>query len=542
MPILPITRRQFLIAAACCAAFPLSAKAALWKNAPEIPGSIVGASYKIGHRLRDGQFPAPSRTIEKDVVIVGGGVGGLSAAWKLQKSGVDNFLLLELEQEVGGNASSGENAVSAYPWGAHYVPLLTPEAKAAQELFTDLDIITGHDAKGLPIYNDYYLCSDPHERLYMYGHWQEGMVPQLGVATKDREQYKEFFSTMDRFKILRGKDGRKAFSIPVELSSHDPEILQFDKISMADYLKKNGWDSPYLIWYVDYCCRDDYGATLDQISAWAGIHYFAARSGQAANADSQTVITWPEGNGWIVKQLKQRLKDHLQPNAVAFSVRQQGEAVEVSYLDLTRNESVLVKAKSVILATPRFVAQRLTNSNTDLGAFQYSPWMVANVTLDTLPGGQGIPLAWDNMIYGSSMLGYVDATHQSLNRIRQQTVLTYYWPLSHLPPKQAREEALARSHTEWRDTILQELLKIHPELEGHVKQLDVWLWGHGMIRPTPGFIWGNARKRALAIQPPIFHAHSDMSGISIFEEANYHGVNAAQNAMSHLHHSYTSSL
>ena len=541
MPTISLTRRQFLLAAACCATFPISAKAALWDRKPVISGSIIGASHKIGHKLRSGGFPPPTETIEKDIVIVGGGIAGLSAAWKLQKSGVSDFLLLELEQDVGGNASSGENAVSAYPWGAHYVPLLTQEAKAAQELFTDLGIITGRK-DSLPIYNDYYLCSDPHERLYMYGRWHEGLVPQFGISARDQEQYRAFFGAMDHFKILHGADGRKAFSIPMELSSHDPAMLKLDKITMAEYLKQQGWDSPYLSWYVNYCCRDDYGATSDQISAWAGIHYFAARTGQAANADSQTVITWPEGNGWIVKQLKQRLNNNLHTNALVYSVKEGDKGVEVSYLDIIQNKTVLVKAKTAILATPRFVADKLTATNSDLNDFHYSPWAVANITLDMLPCGQGVPMSWDNMIFDSQLLGYVDATHQNLNIQRHQTVLTYYWPLSHLPPKQAREEALARPYTKWRDMILKELLKVHPELDGHVKNLDVCLWGHGMISPQPDFIWGHARKRALTIQPPIFYAHSDMSGISIFEEANYHGVNAAQHVMSYLHHPHTSSL
>jgi hypothetical protein len=48
-----------------------------------------------------------------------------------------------------------------------------------------------------------------------------------------------------------------------------------------------------------------------------------------------------------------------------------------------------------------------------------------------------------------------------------------------------------------------------------------------MIRPTPGFIWG---ERRAAMQAPIgrlVFAHSDMSGISIFEEAYTRGVTAA---------------
>jgi phytoene dehydrogenase-like protein len=537
----PLARRRFLAAAACCAAFPPSAEAPRRDVFAEIPGEILGASYKLGHRLRQGGFSTPSTTVETGVVIVGGGIAGLSAAWKLQKSGFDDFLLLELEREVGGNAQSGENALSPYPWGAHYVPLLTDEARVAQELFADLGIIRGRE-NGLPVYDDYCLCSDPHERLHMYGRWQEGMVPQLGIAARDREQYRAFFAAMEEFKARRGKDGRKAFAIPLELSSRDPELLQLDRISMAEYLRQQGWDSPYLAWYVDYCCRDDYGARPDAVSAWAGIHYFAARTGQAANADPQTVVTWPEGNGWIVKRLQARLGDHIRTNALAFSVAEESDHVAIAYLDVTRNETILVKAKSAVLAVPRFIARRLTGARVDREAFQYSPWMVANLALDALPGGEGAPLSWDNMIYGSPLLGYVDATHQDLRHQRRGTTLTYYWPLSDLPPDQARAEALSRPYAEWRDRILTELLTIHPELDGHVRRLDVWLWGHGMIRPVPGFIWGPERRDALVARAPLFHAHSDMSGISIFEEANYHGVKGAEQVLAYLGHRAPSSL
>jgi hypothetical protein len=537
----PLLSRRQILAAAAGLILPSRSNAAVFGNPPEVTGRILGASAALGHRLRSGSFPAPSQTIERSVVIVGGGIAGLSAAWKLQKSGVDDFLLLELEKQVGGNAASGANAVSAYPWGAHYVPLLTQEATAAQELFADLKIITGRENE-MPVYDDYFLCSDPHERLYMYGFWQDGMVPELGVPEADQAQYRTFSDAMERFKALRGKDGRKAFAIPIDLSSQDPAILELDAVSMADYLTQNGWNSQYLRWYVDYCCKDDYGAALDQVSAWAGIHYFAARTGQAANADPQTVVTWPEGNGWIVNQLKRRMSDHLHTSALAYSIRSNGQNVEIAYLDVARNVAVLIKANAVILAVPRFVAQYLLKADGGLEPFHYSPWMVANVTLDAMPAGEGVPLSWDNMIYGSKLLGYVVATHQNLNRIQTQTVLTYYWPLAHLPPDQAREEALARPYKEWRNIILDELTRVHPELDGHIKGLDVWLWGHGMIRPTPGFIWGPARKKALAAQPPVFFAHSDMSGISIFEEANYRGVDAAQRVMGHIRHPYVSSL
>ena len=56
------------------------------------------------------------------MAILGAGVAGLSAAWRLHRRGVTDFTVLELEDRPGGTSRSGENAVSAFPWGAHYVP------------------------------------------------------------------------------------------------------------------------------------------------------------------------------------------------------------------------------------------------------------------------------------------------------------------------------------------------------------------------------------------------------------------------------------
>ena len=44
-------------------------------------------------------------------------------------------------------------------------------------------------------------------------------------------------------------------------------------------------------------------------------------------------------------------------------------------------------------------------------------------------------------------------------------------------------------------------------------------------------MWGRARKEALKPHGKIHVAHSDMSGISIFEEAQYRGIMAARAAL-----------
>ncbi|MXY16028.1 MAG: FAD-dependent oxidoreductase [Acidobacteria bacterium] len=137
-----------------------------------ITGAIVGASHRIGHRLREGAFPAPQQTRDVPVVIVGAGIAGLSAAWKLARSGMRDFVLLELEPEPGGNARWGRNEVSAYPWGAHYVPVPGPEATAVRELLEEMGLVQDHGPDGEPIYDPRHLCHAPQERLFIDGEWR----------------------------------------------------------------------------------------------------------------------------------------------------------------------------------------------------------------------------------------------------------------------------------------------------------------------------------------------------------------------------------
>ena len=75
-----------------------------------------------------------------------------------------------------------------------------------------------------------------------------------------------------------------------------------DRLSFADWLREQGIDSPLVQWYMNYCCRDDYGAMAADTSAWAGVHYFASRA-----PEEKGPLTWPEGNGWITAQLLKRV-------------------------------------------------------------------------------------------------------------------------------------------------------------------------------------------------------------------------------------------
>ncbi len=526
------SRRLFLasglVATAAASTFPFIKPRSKRRR---FTGAILGGNSTLGHRLRDGQLPAATESTETRIAIVGGGIAGLAAARTLDRIGKRDFIVLELEAQPGGNALNGANDVSPYPWGAHYVPIAGSDSAEVTELFEQLGVITGRDATGLPIYNEEYLCADPMERLFIHGRWQEGFVPQIGNTSGDQKAIDSFLAEMQRLKSARGSDGRRAFTIPVDASSRDPEFIQGDAITMADYLRTSGWhDSQPLRWYVDYCCRDDYGAGIDKVSAWAGIHYFASRDGRAANAPAYSVVTWPEGNGWFVRKFRTPLADRIRSSCAVWNVERDDKRWSLDCYDAATNKSVRLLADAVIWAAPHFVARRairpLREQTPPADPPVYSPWLVANITLDSLPRGRGMEIAWDNVFYTSRSLGYVVATHQKPDRVPRQTVITYYLPLDDEEPAAARAKALRRSYDEWCSMIIGDLNHAHPDVEDHIRHLDIWLWGHGMIRPVPHFIWGGGRA---AMQPELeklVFAHSDLSGVALFEEAYTRGVKA----------------
>jgi phytoene dehydrogenase-like protein len=507
-----------------------------------IPGELLGPSKILGHKLRDGfSFPPPLSEERVPVVIVGGGAAGLSAGWKLLRSGMKDFVLLELEQKTGGNAAWGQNEVSAYPWGAHYLPVPSPEAGAVRELLTEMKVMLGVGKNGEGVWDELQLCQAPEERLYIAGEWQSGLYPRIGAAPGDMAERDRFLKTMEAFRRRRGKDGRRAFCIPMEKSSRDADLLALDAISMEAWLQREGFTTPRLRWFVEYACRDDFGASLAQTSAWAGIHYFAARPEGAADL----LLVWPEGNGHLVRHLADQLGDRVRSNAMAYDVSPDGDSVRVDYLDAATGRTRRIRAKRAVVAMPRFVARHIVAPLRDdhrPSAFSYAPWMTANLTIEDPPEGRGSAPAWDNVIHDSEGLGYVDARHQSISLDERRSVWTYYRPLIG-DPDARRKEAYARTHEEWRDICLTDLEKGHPGLRRHVSRLDTWVWGHGMIMPKVGFLWASSDRRdAAKPHGPIHFAHSDLSGISLFEEANYRGVYAAEAVMSALGHPHRSSL
>ena len=541
-----MNRRELLTA---FLGLPFALAACRAEGEPPFPdGEIVGVSDRIGHLLRDGLKvePAPDAWESAGVVIVGGGVAGLAAAWRLLRAGFEDFVLLELEREPGGTARGGErHGVVPYPWGAHYLPAPQKENRPLVELLDEMGVLEGTDEEGEPVVAEQFLCRDPEERLFYRGRWYEGLYLHAGESAEDARQLQTFNAEIDRWAGWRDARGRRAFNIPVSSCSDDAEVTALDRISMSEWMEGRGLDAPRLRWLVDYACRDDYGMTAAQTSAWAGLFYFASRL-KRPGEEAQSLITWPEGNARLVAHLYGRARAKVRLGLAVADLRPRAEGgVEVVAVTHDGREAVGIRAGHVIFAAPQFLARHLVapyrqEAPAHLNEFGYGAWMVANLFLSDRPrAGYGFPLAWDNVLYESPSLGYVVATHQR-GLERGPTVFTYYYPLTDDDPRVARSRLLGTDWRGWADVALSDLRRAHPDLRALTRRLDVMRWGHAMIRPRPGFTWGGARAAARRPFRNVHVAHSDLSGVALFEEAFDHGLRAAEEVLTARRVSYES--
>jgi glycine/D-amino acid oxidase-like deaminating enzyme len=530
-----LNRRQFLAGSLTLAGLGALGCRGAQAPAPGLQGQRRDPSYQQGHRLRGRDLPSqPVRQERCQAVILGGGVSGLSAAWRWRHAGLDDFLLLELEPSLGGNSRCLQYPVSKAPIGAHYLPVPNREARAVRRLLTEMDVLRSGPAG--PELDGLQLCHSPQERVHYMGHWYSGLLSEELLDSEAAEQLHHFQEHIHQWQQKRDADGRKVFALPMAWSSPDPRYQALDRISFADYADQQGWTSPLLRWYLEYGCRDDFGGALDNCSAWAGLHYFAARDGGGLG-DPGDILVWPEGNHRLVEFLAGRARNRCRAGCLVVSVRPTDRGVTVDYLEVATQQRVRVSAEVAVYCLPTFTRPYLIEGEKPRESFVYPPWVTANLCLSRTPeDSQGAGMvAWDNVLYGSPSLGYVVATHQEMafDPLRP-TVWTWYRPFVKEDPKSQREKLLQADWGEWSQTVLSDLELAHPDIRQVCHRLDITVLGHGMIRPSVGFLSGDQIATARQPRHRLFFGHGDLSGMSLFEESQYRGVLAAEAALAVL--------
>ena len=551
-------RRQFLATAAVGAL-------AGCDGAPRpLDGGFNGIAMERGHQLRDllkaGTLPAPAVVRRAQVLIAGGGVAGLAAARALRLAGLDDFALLELEDAPGGNSRGGAVSGIPCPLGAHYLPVPGDDAREVQDLLEELGL--RRRVAGRWQYDERHLCHSPQERLFFKGEWQEGLLPMHGVPGSTLAQYRRFARAVAA-QAQAARFAMPALKLWNQKQPLAPVHQALDAMIFSDWLAREGLDDPHLRWYLDYCCRDDYGAGVGRVSAWAGIHYFASRHGfhapgEAVDEARESVLTWPEGNGWITSRLAGPLvaAGQLRTATSVLRITEGRHGVEVDALNHRTGNVERWVAPQCIVALPVLLAARVVQQPPAFltGAaqrLQWAPWLVANIHIGSpLADRPGAAPAWDNVLYADPTaggLGYVNAGHQGLDpraTLTGPTVLTYYQALGDL--QDGRQQLATQPWQHWADAALAALSVPHPDLRECATRVDITRYGHAMAIPTPGVLeflskiglhraTSMRKKLSKAEQTPwiptpttarLAFAHSDWSGYSVFEEAFTRGHGA----------------
>jgi hypothetical protein len=391
----------------------------------------------------------------------------------------------------------------------------------------------------------------PQERLFIHGIWQEGLLPRVAqpaAAADQRRQFSDWVETLRQPGL---------FAMPTDRARPDPRLDTLASQTFGQWLAQQGIVDPGLRWFLDYCCRDDYGAGVDRVSAWAGLHYFASRHGfsgaDGEGDESAGTLTWPEGNGWLAARLAAPHRARIRTGVVVTRIHR-APAGDRSWMEIdamrfdpgsARSVPITYRAEEVIWAAPAFVAARVLDPadpsfsglRDAANRLRYAPWVVANLLFDDERPGDWSdlrrePPAWDNVLFGSRGLGYVDARHQRLDRKGGPRLWTWYASLGDEPGGRSR-----LFETPWRDwvtAVIDDLRPAHPDLATHLRRVEVHRWGHAMVIPEPGLAGSATLDR---LRDPIAGfrlAHSDLAGYSVFEEALYWGHRAGAGVASRL--------
>ena len=249
-------------------------------NTPEL--------INIAHDVRDGihnRIPDNLPVEEEyDLVIVGGGMAGLGAAWQFRKHAKpgQNCLMLENHPIFGGEAKENEFEVNGVkllaPQGANGF-FMPPEAKDPEQVTGDARYYSEFniprdlsyrewtdEGKQLKFCRDNYQFLNPIEgRDFSLGHFFDSNSG--GVWTRDT-----LAGDLDNAPIpAREKEDLLAwFRSRIEQIPDDAANIMLDSMTYKDYLESRFNLGPAGVKYADAFIASAYGLGSDAISAYMG--------------------------------------------------------------------------------------------------------------------------------------------------------------------------------------------------------------------------------------------------------------------------------
>ncbi len=517
-----------------------------WQHLPgltadsgNLPPATGGWSpFELCHDLVHGQTwnlpPASGNAL--DCVILGGGISGLAAAWRLLRAGFDDILILEKNDRVGGQCRSiaGETTGLAAQ-GSAYASI--PYTEVLTDLYTDLGFVVGTNADGSPVIDESLLLRPPWARHFIGGAWYEdpwtseaalNALPFPPEIVADLRTFREKVSWWYDFV---GADGKPAFASPIDGASRDPEVLWLERQSLSEYVASEGLDAAVSEFF-DPLVRSVFGLSPASLSAYVAVDFL---TGEILPGD-ESVLCQPGGNAFIADAMAGLIgASRIRTNAfVLGAVNAQGE-VHVSFLE--DGQAKTIRARTAIFACPRMMAPYLLP---DLGQrpeennrFQYAAYLVANVHVSETPPD----LAYANEVHGdffftdftvADWAGLEDPVHAPLSR---PNTLTVYAPLT---APDSRRMIRTTPIEEFEQAVFDDLERVLPGITDIATGFDLFRWGHPLVQATPGFVFSDDRVAAKEPVGRIFFAGHETEGIPYIDTAITAGARAADEAGTRL--------
>jgi protoporphyrinogen oxidase len=485
---------KYVVAGSIAAGCPVDLSLLAAETAPQ--PAVDGEDNRVCHQVRDGKaFTLPPATARHDIVIVGGGVSGLTSAYRLQGH---DFLLLEKEPHWGGNAYVMEHDGSAYATGSAF---LTKSEPAAFNFAKEIGL------EPLPVLD--------RDSTIIRGEW----IPNTWTDGLDKLPYS--VTVREGFKKFK----REIMAIDLAKRSKELDNIPFSKF-LRDYPAevKQWWDN---------YGPSNWGATSDDTAARLAID-------ELQDIGSDTVpdfYTWPGGLGAMTKRLAEILQSkfaaHMQSGATIVAVVPGKHDVQVTYMQ--HAELKTVAAKAVIMATPKFITRRIVQGLPEkqsdaMHKIRYIPYPVVNLIFDKPVFNK----SYDTWCPGNTFTDFIVADWVVRNQPGYQqkyNILTCYTPMKEDDRGYLLTEGSTRKIAE---NVLRDFQKLFPGSNVDPVEVHIYRRGHPLYMSTPG-LYTTVQPLVREPMDRIFFANTDSEGP---ESTTNKGITAAHRAVKEAEHRF----
>ena len=441
---------------------------------PDSPGAplVDGEHFAICHQIRDGRhFAPPAVSAKADILIAGGGVAGLSAAYFLRGK---DWLLVEKEPHFGGNAYQEEFDGQPFATGSAFAYRGDHGDHLASEIGLKLPLVN------LP---------DPTivNKTYVPDTWNSG-ISQLPYPKDVIASFRQFRDDVLKMKVSQ-------------------RMAELDSQPFSSFT--SAYAAEVQLWW-DVFGPSNWGAVAHDTSAYVGLYN---AQDMFKGGDSKRAIL-PGGLGCITHKLVEVLQPHYKErmlgDAAVVAVVPVKDAVHVTYL--RAGKLTTVSARVVLMCMPKQITSRIIQNlppeqKAAMQRTRYAPYPVINLIFEKPVYDRG----YDSWCPGNSFTDFIVADWTVRNNPgykQKNNILTFYTPLREAQRSSLLEIKNCKSLAA---SVLRDFQRILPEFNVDPVEVRIYRRGHPMFMAVPGHY---TKTRPASAQPMdrIFFGGNDSGG------------------------------